>query len=139
MCFCKLGGMWKLLLPLLPACLSLADMPTTQPATAPAWKNLGVQDAEALAKRPEVIILDVRTEKEFKFVRIPRAINIDVLADGFAQKISKLQKDKTYLVYCATGRRSVTACQTMSDAGFAHINNLTGGIKAWEQAGKRTE
>jgi len=38
------------------------------------------------------------------------------------------------LVYCRTGARSTSACNTIVKAGFENVSNLTGGILAWETA-----
>ncbi|MEZ4987667.1 MAG: rhodanese-like domain-containing protein [Saprospiraceae bacterium] len=35
------------------------------------------------------------------------------------------------MVYCRSGRRSVTACNTMADAGFSKLYNLLGGYNVW--------
>ena len=39
--------------------------------------------------------------------------------------MSKLDKNKEYIVYCASGNRSGTACIRMYKLGFKNINNLT--------------
>ncbi len=46
-----------------------------------------------------------------------------------------LDPQKTYLIHCNTGRRSVTACEKLAKLDFPNADNLEGGIKAWEKAG----
>ncbi|NET31928.1 MAG: rhodanese-like domain-containing protein [Cyanothece sp. SIO1E1] len=78
-----------------------------------------------------VVLLDVRTPEEVAGGKIEGALEIDVLADDFEQKIQNLEKDKTYLVYCKAGSRSARACKVMEKAGFQDLYNLKGGYTAW--------
>ncbi len=116
-----------------------ADSPATAPAPAAAWQDLNNDRFEAMCQDKANIILDVRTPAEFGRMRIARAINVDVNSEDFEQQIAKLDKTKTYLVYCRTGQRSIKACQKMSAAGFKRLYNLEGGIVEWESAGKPVE
>ena len=52
----------------------------------------------------------------------------------FAGKLDKLDKNKTYFVYCASGNRSKTACNQMAKMGFANINNIRMGMMVWSGA-----
>ena len=82
----------------------------------------------------DVIVLDVRTADEFKSGHIEGAVNIDVLdSTTFLNRIAKLEKDKTYLVYCRSGKRSANASTIMLNNGFSSLYNMKGGILAWEK------
>ena len=85
------------------------------------------------------MVLDVRTREEYAAGHIPGAVNIDVNAPDFQEKISKLDKNKTYLVHCAAGVRSARACDRMSRLDFSKLYNLGGGFRAWEKAGNKAE
>ncbi|AEE50409.1 rhodanese-like domain-containing protein [Haliscomenobacter hydrossis] len=76
----------------------------------------------------DVVLLDVRTPAEFAGGKLKGAINIDIFARDFQSKIAKLDKDKTYLVYCRSGNRSGQACNTMAGLGFTKLYNLAGGV-----------
>ena len=78
------------------------------------------------------IVLDVRTPAEYKEGHIDRSTNIDFSAADFADKISKLDKTKTYLVYCRSGHRSANAAALMKSANFTKIFNMLGGIVKWQ-------
>jgi rhodanese-related sulfurtransferase len=54
-------------------------------------------------------------------------------------KAALLDKSKTYLVHCASGVRSVKACEQLGRLDFPRLYNLAGGFKAWAQAGKPVE
>jgi phage shock protein E len=51
---------------------------------------------------------------------------------AFVQQVSKLNKGKTYLVYCKSGRRSAKAANILEQQNFRHIWNMEGGITAWK-------
>ena len=129
-------------LSLLVALLGLAGAatrPATVPATRPAGhKDLTVEafDRMRLDKADKAIVLDVRSKAEYEAGHIPGAVLIDVRDPDFEKKIARLDKGRVYLVHCATGRRSVTACEKMQAADFPHLYNLLGGIRAWEKEGK---
>jgi rhodanese-related sulfurtransferase len=82
-----------------------------------------------------VITLDVRTRGEFSQGHIAGAINIDVEADTFTNEVSKLDKTKSYAVYCQSGRRSAIAADEMKNLGFEHLFNLSDGINDWISQG----
>ncbi len=113
-----------------------AQNETKEAASAPAAPLQGIQDVDVAAFKAKmaeenVVLLDVRTPEEVAAGKIEGALEIDVLADDFAQKIQALEKDKTYLVYCKAGSRSARACKAMEKAGFKDLYNLTGGYTAW--------
>ena len=82
-----------------------------------------------------VITLDVRTPDEFSQGHIAGAMNIDVEAATFVSKVSKLDKSKSYAVYCHSGRRSAIATEQMKKLGFQHLFNLENGISDWMAQG----
>lgn len=81
------------------------------------------------------VILDVRTPEEFAAGHIAGAINIPFLAGSFSDELAILDKSRTYLAYCASGRRSRSAEAQMSQRGFAHLYDLAGGINQWKTDG----
>jgi rhodanese-related sulfurtransferase/thioredoxin-related protein len=103
------------------------------------YKNLEVDEFTKMAADPNNVILDVRTPKEFQAGHLPKAVNIDVNAADFDDRIKALDKDKTYLVHCAAGIRSAKACEKLGRLEFSHLYNLPGGFKEWASAGKPVE
>lgn len=71
--------------------------------------------------------LDVRLPVEFRHDGLPGALNIplNVLRDASP----KLQKDREYIVYCQSGRRSSAATFLLSQRGL-HASLLQGGLKS---------
>jgi rhodanese-related sulfurtransferase len=78
------------------------------------------------------IIIDVRTEHEVAEGIIPDAINIDIYGGQlFIDEINKLDKSKSYFLYCKAGARSSQACSLMNQLGFDKTYNLLGGFMNW--------
>ena len=46
----------------------------------------------------------------------------------------EFRKDRTVIVYCASGGRSALAGKTLKDMGYTDVRNL-GGFKGWADAG----
>ena len=113
--------------------------PSAEKKEAKGFKNVDVAEFEKLRVDKKNVVLDVRTQKEFEAGHIPGAVNIDVNAPDFPEKVAKLEKSKTYLVHCGAGVRSAKACDKMSHLAFPKLYNLEGGFKAWETAGNKPE
>jgi len=98
--------------------------------------DLSAENAAAkLKKKPEIIIVDVRTAKEYKEGHIKGAINIDVKAEGFEEKLGKLDRKKTYLMHCRSGGRSGASLPIWERLGFKNVLHLNSGILGWKKAG----
>jgi rhodanese-related sulfurtransferase/thioredoxin-related protein len=110
-----------------------------EPAAAGGFKNLTVGEFARMAADKQNVILDVRTVKEFYAGHIAGAVNLDVMSADFAAKAAALDKSKTYLVHCASGVRSVRACEQLGKLDFPKLYNLTGGFRAWVNAGEPVE
>ncbi len=76
----------------------------------------------------DVVILDVRTPEEFKETHVTGARNIDFKSPGFKAEIEKLDKDKSYKLYCRSGNRSGKTLDLMKTMGFRDLENL-GSVK----------
>ena len=86
-----------------------------------------------LKEEEQAFILDVRTPEEFEAGFIPEATNINIYeGQGFLDALEKLDKSKSYFVYCRSGNRSRQACALMNNMGFARAYNLEGGIIDWQ-------
>lgn len=80
------------------------------------------------------VVLDVRSVGEFSQGHIDKALNIDIGSPDFETKTSKLDKQKTYYVYCLAGVRSDRAAVSLRKRGYKAVS-LLGGIQAWGEAG----
>jgi rhodanese-related sulfurtransferase len=85
------------------------------------------------------VLIDLRTDDELKNKgMIKGAMQIDFLAKDAEERISKLDKKKTYLIYCAGGGRSGDCAELMEKQGFSHVVNLEKGIEGWKKSGFET-
>ncbi len=93
-----------------------------------------VTPAEAyqiIKKHKDIVVLDVRTPKEFKENYIKGAININFFSLRFASHLKKLDPNKTYLVHCAVGGRSQKAIKPMNKVGIHNIIHMDYGLNHW--------
>jgi rhodanese-related sulfurtransferase len=107
--------------------------------------KIGPSDAAALIARGNTLVVDVRDTPE-------------VLASGKvagAKHVSRgmlefradpespyhdpaFNRDKTVIVYCASGGRSALAGKTLQELGYRDVRNL-GGFKDWVESGGAVE
>ncbi len=90
-----------------------------------------VEIQQVLQKNKKIIILDVRTPGEFAAGHLKNAINIDIYQQDFYSNIDKLDKTKTYMVYCRTNRRSGVTSQYMKEKGFSIVYQMMDGFPGW--------
>jgi len=48
--------------------------------------------------------------------------------------LEKLDKEKNYLIYCKSGRRSSKVLEIIKDLGFTQVYNIKGGFEGWKSA-----
>ena len=92
--------------------------------------------AQKLLADDKVTVLDIRTPQEFAAGHIAGAKLVDFNAPDFKTKLSELDRNQSYLLHCASGRRSTKALETVRALGFKEIIHLDGGFNAWKAAGK---
>lgn len=109
------------------------DLPPTR---QPVYKDISVQKArEMVEQNAALVILDIRTAREFSAGHLKDAVNIDFYASDFRAQLDKLDKTKVYLVYCAVGGRSASSMTTFRSLGFLEVYNMLGGFTSWSKAG----
>ncbi len=81
--------------------------------------------------KEKIIILDVRTKREFSFGHIEGAINIPI--DELRENLHLLEgaKNQTIVVHCRTSYRSYLAYKILKNAGFNKVFNLNGSYLSW--------
>jgi rhodanese-related sulfurtransferase len=95
------------------------------------YENLSGEEFKNLFEAtPGAVLLDVRTKGEFQGGTIKGAKNIDLMSPSFRQEISKLDKNKSYFLFCRSGNRSGQACNMMAEQQYK-VYNLAGGIGTW--------
>lgn len=101
--------------------------------------------AKTMMAAADTLTIDVRDAPELAQTgRIPGAIAIsrgmlEFRADPASPYYDpSFNKDKTIILYCASGGRSALAGKTLRDLGYAAVFNL-GGIKDWVSNGGAIE
>jgi glyoxylase-like metal-dependent hydrolase (beta-lactamase superfamily II)/rhodanese-related sulfurtransferase len=107
-----------------------------------AWKKSGNEidsietiDADEFAVRQqETAVLDVRRKSEFDAEHVVGAQNVPL--DFINKLMDEVERDRTYLVHCAGGYRSVIAISILKARGFEKLINVAGGYNAIKASGK---
>ena len=107
--------------------------------------KISPQEAAALIGSPNVLVVDVRDSAELQSAgKIQGAAHVtrgmlEFRADSESPYHDKaFDRDKTVLVYRASGGRSALAGKTLQDLGYKDVRNL-GGFKDWVEYGGAVE
>ena len=103
--------------------------------------KISPQDAAALIAGGDVLVVDVRDGTEVQSTgkvqgakHVPRGM-LEFRADPDSPYHDpEFNRDKTVLVYCASGGRSALAGKTLHDLGYKDVRNL-GSFKEWAESG----
>lgn len=88
-----------------------------------------------IANDKDGMVIDLRTSDEIKKGYIKGSVQLDFLAKDAEEQIDKLDKSKTYYIYCAGGGRSADAAEYMEKQGFKRVYNFEKGFSEWEKNG----
>ncbi len=112
-----------------------------QACVIPRWKLLAdalrnldpFEFIDAARSARNAVLIDVRTREEFDQGSIKGALHLNYLSYTFLDELDKLDRDRTYFLYCRTGRRSVRTGILMKNWGFCDLVNMEGGLAAVSQ------
>ena len=111
--------------------LIIADLANNHSGDVELAKEM-IAELSKMKAEQKAIVIDVRTPEEWQQGVISDAdLFIDYKSASFQQQLAKLDKSKTYIVYCRSGGRSAGASQVMVDSGFKNVINMQGGISSW--------
>lgn len=100
------------------------------------FTDITVDEAkEMLEQSNDYVLLDIRTPGEFAEGYIEGAINIDYYEANFRDELAKLDRSKSYIIYCRSGNRSGKSLRIMKSLGFKRVYNILGGISKWKSSG----
>ncbi|MGB8315702.1 MAG: rhodanese-like domain-containing protein [Aestuariivirga sp.] len=102
-------------------------------------------EARDMVSKGNALILDVRDAPEVeKSGKVAGAVHVsrgmlEFRADPDSPYHDKsFAKDKTVIVYCASGGRSALSGKVLKDLGYQHVYNL-GAFKEWAESGGEIE
>jgi hydroxyacylglutathione hydrolase len=115
-----------------------------------AWKDSGqelpvvlqisVSDLkEMIETRDDLQIVDVRRPAEYESGHAPRAITAPLARLSERLGTLDLRPGMQTAIICAGGYRSSAGASILQRAGFTNLLNVTGGTKAWIEAGYEVE
>ncbi len=105
-----------------------------------SMKNVDAATFKKLIDEKKYILIDLRTTNEIQTKgMIKGAKQIDYLAKDSEAIIEKLDKKKSYLIYCAGGGRSGECAELMQKLGFKEVVNLEKGFDDWKRKGFEVE
>jgi rhodanese-related sulfurtransferase len=109
-------------------------------------KEYTAVEAVELAKRPDVLLVDIRDPRELaRDGRVPGALHaprgmLEFWVDPDSPYFKPVfGEDKTFVFFCAGGLRSALTAKTLQDMGLAPIAHIEGGFSAWKAAGGAVE
>lgn len=105
------------------------------PADTAVITHISPLESAGLMANEMAVIVDVRTEKEWKSKHISGTTLIPI--NELKSRLGELEqyKDKQIIMHCAVGGRSKQAVEMLQKAGFTDVVNMSGGIVAWEKEG----
>ena len=106
--------------------------PVFRRSTGGPWVNTA--QATHLINREDALVVDVRDPGEYGAGHIlgAKSVPLSRLGDSEVAK----RKDRPVIVYCdGNGDRASKAIAALKKQGFTRVANLTGGLRAWQQAG----
>jgi hydroxyacylglutathione hydrolase len=115
-----------------------------------AWTDAGLELAsvqqisvaelkELIETRPDLQLIDVRRMAEYESGHAPRAISSPLAKLREALPRLNLKPSGQTAVICAGGYRSSAGTSILQQLGFTTLLNVTGGTKAWIDAGYEVE
>ena len=106
----------------------------------PEWSTPQVNEAmahqhEAGRENQEIVLVDVREKHEWNEGHIPGAIHVPRGYLELQVEEAVPDKDKTVVLYCAGGVRSLMAGATLQQMGYKNVVSMAGGFGAWKGNG----
>jgi rhodanese-related sulfurtransferase len=88
-----------------------------------------------IAREPRPLLLDARTEVEFRSSHLEGAVRVDPDRPNVAT-LARPTAGRKVVVYCSVGWRSGDVAAALREAGWREVYNLEGGLFAWANAGR---
>ena len=105
--------------------------------TKTKYKAVPVEKADKIIGKKNMVVLDVRTPEEVAEGAIPGSINYNFNGPDFQQQLASLDKNKPYIVYCRSGKRSGKTIEMMKAMGFKKLYELNAGFPAYDAYKKK--
>ncbi|MBA6341474.1 rhodanese-like domain-containing protein [Colwellia sp. MB02u-10] len=99
-------------------------------------KQLSTQQMTFLVNRESGVVVDSRSEKDFKAGHIVDALHLgnDKVSKNDFSSLEK-HKDNPIIIVCSAGMSAGKVASQLTKAGFTRVSLLKGGMSAWLSAG----
>jgi hydroxyacylglutathione hydrolase len=97
-------------------------------------KSISALELAELKEKNLINILDVRKVSEYNSEHVEDAINAPL--DVINNSMTKIDKNKTYYVHCASGYRSMVFTSILQARGYRNLIDVAGGFNAIKATGK---
>lgn len=94
-------------------------------------KMVSALEMPQLQRDGESVIIDCNSEKEFALSHIPNSENYPVDSIDQNNKSLLKHKDKTVIVVCQSGNKSIKAAKSLVGLDFTNVHVLRGGLLNW--------
>ncbi len=122
------------------AILTWAGWSRGEDSAGAAFRDVTVEEAAALLeKEDDLVVLDVRTPREFEAGHLKGAKMVTFGGEDFERELAKLDRKQTYLMHCASGGRGSKTLEVMKRLGFESVLHLQEGFNGWAAAGQPVE
>ena len=91
---------------------------------------ISINELDIYRKRPNTVLVDLRTRDEYRMYHLEGAINIPY--EEMETKKWNLPKNKSYIMYCERGGSSLLAAKELSREGY-QVYSVIGGIQAQKE------
>lgn len=81
------------------------------------------------------VFIDVREDYEIEEMAYDIKNKLEIPLGDIQKRLAEFPKDKNIIVACRSGKRSLQACTYLKMNGYSNIQNLSGGIIGWSEAG----
>ena len=89
-------------------------------------KRISGKELEEWFKKEQVLLFDVRKKSEFDSEHLLHSVNIPL--NQLNAKLDSFPKDKSFVIYCAGGYRSMIAASILKQRGYDNFVDVTGGF-----------
>lgn len=113
---------------------SAGDPGTVIQGSGGSWTNITPDRLSAELKAKDFTFLNVKTP----YIGEIEGTDLYIPYTDLTARAAELPADKSakIVVYCRSGNESAIASQTLLDMGYTNIENLDGGMNAWQQSGR---
>ncbi len=99
-------------------------------------ENKALEQIDSIYASPDIFtqennFLDVRKLSEFSLGAVKNSLHIPL--SKLSDNIDQISKDKSYLIYCAGGYRSMIAASILKAKGYTRVKNIYGGFASISQ------